>query len=393
MNIAFVSNYLNHHQIPFCQVMSSIEDVSFTFIQVYDMEEERVKMGWGVELTDYPFAISYSADPDRAKSIILDYDVVLFGGVDDESFIEPRLEKGGLTIRISERIYKDGQWKFISPRGLMKKYHDHVRYRDKEVYLLCAGGYVASDFSLIGAYPDKMYTWGYFPAVHEYNIDEIIEKKKTGVVSMLWAGRMIDWKHPDHALMALKAAVDSCIECRLTMIGDGPMLESLKEYAKDNNLDEYVEFLGFMKPADVRRYMQQAGIYLFTSDFKEGWGAVLNESMNEGCAVIASSGIGAVPAMLRHGENALVYKNGDTDELCQMTVELLKDSTLREKLGRKAYESMISTWNPEVAARRLYQLIKGLLQGQDMHGLYLDGPVSKASVVKPSKGYKYTRRS
>lgn len=50
-----------------------------------------------------------------------------------------------------------------------------------------------------------------------------------------------------------------------------------------------------MKASEVRSYMEKADIYLFTSDFNEGWGAVLNESMNSGCAVVASHAIGSVP--------------------------------------------------------------------------------------------------
>lgn len=393
MNVAFVSNYLNHHQIPFCQAFSSMEDVSFTFIQVYDMEEERVNMGWGIDLGDYPFAMAYSDDPDRAKKIILDYDVVLFGGVDDESYIEPRLEKGGFTIRISERIYKEGQWKFISPRGLKKKYHDHIRYSKKDVYLLCAGGYVASDFALIHAYPDKMFTWGYFPAVKEYNIDEVIAARKSDQVHFLWAGRMIDWKHPDYALYAFTKVLDDGVDARLTMIGDGPLRHELIDRVNKHGLSDKVEFPGFMEPSKVREYMHSADIYLFTSDFKEGWGAVLNEAMNEGCAVIAGSGIGAVPTMLSDGYNGCVYRDGNVFELGELAVKLAKDQTLRVTLGRNAYESMINIWNPVVAASNLRTLIKGLLAGEDMTHAFTSGPCSKASIVKPSKGYNYTKRS
>jgi hypothetical protein len=37
-----------------------------------------------------------------------------------------------------------------------------------------------------------------------------------------------------------------------------------------------------MPPEEVRVHMEQSNIYLFTSDFGEGWGAVLNEAMNSG---------------------------------------------------------------------------------------------------------------
>lgn len=61
------------------------------------------------------------------------------------------------------------------------------------------------------------------------------------------------------------------------------------------NLNDYVTFTGPVQSDKVRGFMERAGIFLFTSDRQEGWGAVLNESMNSGCAVVASHAIGSVP--------------------------------------------------------------------------------------------------
>ena len=42
IKVAFVSNYINHHQIPFCNAMYSLLDGAFFFIQTEPMEAERV---------------------------------------------------------------------------------------------------------------------------------------------------------------------------------------------------------------------------------------------------------------------------------------------------------------------------------------------------------------
>ena len=171
--IAFVSNYINHHQIPFCDCLNRLLEGGFTFVQTERMEEERVRMGW--QAAGRPaYVRCYYEEPEDCRQLILDCDVALFGGTDDESYIQERLGAGKPVIRISERLYKTGQWKAVSPRGLRKKYHDHTRYRNSPVWLLCAGAYVASDFAIIRAYPGKMYCWGYFPETRHY------DKKDTG---------------------------------------------------------------------------------------------------------------------------------------------------------------------------------------------------------------------
>ena len=158
MRIVFVSNYINHHQLPFCKAILEQHTGEFVFIQTEPMEEERVQMGWAVNVKEYPFVRCYYEEEEVCQNLIDESEIVIFGGVEDERYIARRLKEGKILIRYSERIYKEGQWKFISPKGLVKKFHDHVRYRNKPVYLLCSGAYVASDFSLIHAYPGKMYS-------------------------------------------------------------------------------------------------------------------------------------------------------------------------------------------------------------------------------------------
>ena len=167
MKVTFVSNYINHHQIPFCNAMYEKLGAEYCFIQTEPMEEERIRMGWADEFGSLPYLRLYYEQEEKCKELIASSDVVLFGGVDDEKYIVDRLGAGKLTVRLSERIYKSGQWKAVSPRGLRKKYIDHTQYRRKNVYLLCYGGYVASDFHIVRAYPDKMFKWGYFPAIRE----------------------------------------------------------------------------------------------------------------------------------------------------------------------------------------------------------------------------------
>ena len=137
MYITFVSNYINHHQIPFCKAMCAKEGVKFTFVQTQPMEAERVKMGWTVK-DALSFVKYYYKEPQKCAELILKSDVVIFGGTNDESYIKPRLKAGKPVIRCSERLYREAQWKAVSPRGLVKKYLDHTRYRKEKVYLLCA---------------------------------------------------------------------------------------------------------------------------------------------------------------------------------------------------------------------------------------------------------------
>ena len=368
MRAAFVSNYINHHQIPFCNEMHRLLQGGFTFVQTQVMEDERVKMGWH-EKERPEYVRCWYEEPDACSRLLMECDVVLFGGTDDESFIQERLQSGKLLIRISERLYKTGQWKAVSPRGLIRKYKDHTRYRKAQVYLLCAGAYVPSDFHIVKAYPGKMFCWGYFPETREYDPQALLEGKgweqSSGekVPYLLWAGRMIDWKHPELALETAKYLKEQGLTFHLDIIGDGDMRQETESLCHRYGLEEQVRFLGFQPPEKVRRFMERADIFLFTSDRQEGWGAVANEAMNSGCALVADHMIGAVPYLVNNGVNGLVYRDGSEMDLFSQTRRLAEDRNLCQTLGRNALRTITEEWNAESAAKRLLQLIERLPDG------------------------------
>lgn len=66
---------------------------------------------------------------------------------------------------------------------------------------------------------------------------------------------------------------------KISIIGNGEMEAQLREMIRSKGVEDCVEMLGAMSPDEVRAYMERADVFLFTSDFNEGWGAVLNESI------------------------------------------------------------------------------------------------------------------
>lgn len=387
MRVTFVSNYINHHQIPISTVLYEKWGEGYHFIQTESMEEERIRLGWNADHSDLPYLLQFDESPEKCRQLIMESDIVIFGGTDDESYISERLQSDKIVIRYSERLYKEGQWKAISPRGLRKKYLDHTRYQNSPVYLLCSGGYVADDFEIVRAYRGKRFQWGYFPAFEESTKEERQAWKCAEKIQLLWAGRFIDWKHPEDALAVAKALKEEGFSFMLTMAGGGTMEESLKEYVRENHLEDCVSFAGFCKPEQIREMMKKAQVYLFTSDYKEGWGAVLNESMNSGCAVVASHAIGAVPFLLQHEKNGLIYKSGDMAELIAHVKTLCKDEGLRRNLGEAAYETIASEWNPQHAGNALISLCEQLVKGDFV--FQETGPLSQAKVIRQKKMYQY----
>jgi len=145
---------------------------------------------------------------------------------------------------------------------------------------------------------------------------------------------------------------------------------------------------GYKAPEEVRACMEKADIYLITSDRQEGWGAVANEAMNSGCAVVSNHMIGAAPYLINQGENGYMYSDGSLEELSGTVSILLDSDKLREDIGRAAYDTITTEWNAEVAADRVMSIAEDILQGKPVGYKWMSGPGSEAVILRESKIWK-----
>lgn len=390
MKVVFASNYLTHHQKPFCDAMNAALPGDFTFVSTMPIEQERLDMGWKNCFDSYELR-SYTSEKNKQKAfeLLQSADVVILGNaIGIESCISVRMRENKLTFRCSERLYKKGRWRALNPKNWKRNWNENLRYRNKPLYMLCASAYTAADFGLLGAYKKKTYRWGYFPEVKKHDPDELMQKKLSVIlnsdehsgVSILWAGRLVGWKHPDEVVELASILKQKGYSFSIRIIGSGEMESRLKKMIKEKDVSDCIAMLGSMPPEDVRQYMEQANIFLFTSDFNEGWGAVLNEAMNSGCAVVASHAAGSTPFLIKNGHNGMIYRCGDINGLINSVVRLLDDISYSRYLGKNAYITISKDWSAETATNRLIELCKGLLGGNPVD--YNDGPCSRAGVIK-----------
>ena len=98
--------------------------------------------------------------------------------------------------------------------------------------------------------------------------------------------------------------------------------------------------------------------------------------MNSACAVVANKAMGAAPYLIQSGENGILYRNKQEEELWKQLQVLMQQHHYRENLGRKAYDTIVSVWNSEIAATRLFNCIQAELAGEKIPR-FENGPLSR----------------
>lgn len=375
--IVIASNYFNHHQRYLSEALDEMTGHSFFFIETMEMEQERKNMGWGT--TDIPAYVLQAYDPAQRKKcrkLIQEADVVIWGSC-PYGLILPRLLAHKLTFCYSERIFKEGLSGF-GFWGRAIKYGLLYRPPQKNHYLLASSAYASADHARLNLFRDKTLRWGYFPQTITYSLPQMMAEKNP--TSILWAARMIPWKHPEYAITAAKQLRQWGCAFTMELVGNGELQQEMERLVAKEGLQAQVKLTGVCTPEQVRKKMEKAAIFLVTSDRNEGWGAVVNESMNSGCAVVACRGVGAAPFLIENGKNGLLFEVGDPAELAAQTRFLLEHPRQRQQLGEEAYRTIADTWNSSCAARRLIALSQDLLDGKTP-ALPESGPCSPAPII------------
>lgn len=381
MTITFYSNYLNDHQLPFCEeLIKYIGYENFHFVASREIDSDRIEMGFeNMNVTKSFVVRAYENNTQFcfAQQLMIESDIVIIGSSKGMPF-EKRMSLNKLTFRYSERILKRGDIHLFDPRLIKQIYKNWTKYRCRNLYTLCASAYTARDLSLFGFPKSRCYKWGYFPKMKKYeSYSDILKLKELGLkhqdVSILWVGRLIGWKHPEYPILIADMLRRDGYSFNLRIIGSGTLKSYLADLIKKYHLDNNVSLVGALTPDEVRYEMEKAEIFLFTSDKNEGWGAVLNESMNSGCAVVANRAIGSVPFLIEDRKNGLIYEGSVKDAyLC--VKRLFEDSQLRETISINAYNSICNYWNAENAVANFLGLIENIQKNKTTTNSY--GPCS-----------------
>jgi trehalose synthase len=152
--------------------------------------------------------------------------------------------------------------------------------------------------------------------------------------------RFDKWKDPQGVIDAFRIARKQ-VDCTLVLVGnvatDDPegqeVFASICRCAEDR-----IRILSVQDTALVNALQRRAAVVLQKS-IREGFGLTVTEAMWKGAAVIGGN-VGGIKHQIEDGVNGYLVDN--VEDTAERIVALVKDSALRERLGRKARASVRS---------------------------------------------------
>jgi len=135
---------------------------------------------------------------------------------------------------------------------------------------------VGSQFTLGDLPSQYRHKYIYMPenGIDPLRFSQVVQPRKGGPLRAAFVGRLVPYKGPD---MLLESALDLLRTGSLTIdiIGDGPMMEELREYAQKHELGTAVVFHGWVPNEKVQDVLCNCDILSFPSIREFGGGVVL----------------------------------------------------------------------------------------------------------------------
>ena len=124
--------------------------------------------------------------------------------------------------------------------------------------------------------------------------------------------------------------INSKIDSKLMMIGEGPEKRKAIRYVSDNKLKDKVLFLG--NSNEIDKILCYSDLFLLRSE-KESFGLSALEAMAHGVPII-SSNAGGIPEVNLNGKTGFISNIGDTDSMINNAISLLSNPQ-KHKLFKK----------------------------------------------------------
>jgi len=171
-------------------------------------------------------------------------------------------------------------------------------------------------------------------------------------------GRLHEKKGFGILIAAIKRLIDHGIPVTCTIAGDGPERASLGTLIERENLSHAVALPGWTD--DVAAFLSQGDIFALPS-FQEDFPLAVLDAMASGMPIVASA-IDGPKDFLIHGITALLVPPNDPIAMADALERLIKDSTLRESLGRAARNEAERKYSFQAIGARLASAIQNVLE-------------------------------
>ncbi len=218
---------------------------------------------------------------------------------------------------------------------------------NKSSMILVLASEFKKELSTIGVDLNKIHvTSTMFDGRYLKYTDDKRDKNKT---VLLFLSRFVKEKGCHELLNAYNSLSKKTPSLKLILAGDGPEKSNLEKYVYENNLQDSVEFCGFVRDDQKAAVLKSADIFVFPTYYGEGCPVSLLEAMAAGLPIITTPA-GGIKDIFLDGVNGVLLNEINQKSIANAIEELINDKSRLEKIRKintkiawEKYEASIVT--------------------------------------------------
>lgn len=160
---------------------------------------------------------------------------------------------------------------------------------------------------------------------------------------VFFVGRLVNEKGVHVLIDAIPKILKNYNDVKFVIAGKGPCLNNLIDQSRRLNVLDRIYFTGFVSEEVLLKLYKCSDIAVFPSTY-EPFGIVALEGMVAGIPVVVSD-TGGFDEIVNHKENGMKFYSGNSNSLADCIIELLKDSSLSEKIRNVALQKIYRLYN------------------------------------------------
>jgi N-acetyl-alpha-D-glucosaminyl L-malate synthase BshA len=152
--------------------------------------------------------------------------------------------------------------------------------------------------------------------------------------------------------------ISAIIPAKLYLVGDGPEIPLAEEMVRKCKIEDRTTFFGNVR--SVEDILARTDVFLLPSE-QESFGLAALEAMASSVPVVATT-VGGLPEVIDHEKNGFLCQLGDTDQMADYAVDILRDESYRREIGTKAREKVETCFTSEYIVPQYEAYYKEVLE-------------------------------
>jgi len=186
------------------------------------------------------------------------------------------------------------------------------------------------------------------------------------VLNILTAASLREVKGIEYAIKAIKLILDKNPRAKIhyKIAGSGSLKNSLQELINTNNLQKYIELIGFVNHNELKKIYEKTHLFILPSIItklgnQEAQGLVLQEAQIQGIPVIGTN-TGGIPEGFLNNKSGFLVEQKNPQEIANKILYFIRNPNKITEFGKIGHMFVSENFNIKNETKKLITIYKSI---------------------------------